>query len=604
MSRMTGRTSNERERGSMSDRANNSHTAKRGPRAGLLRDRAGRAYASRGFTLVEIIVAVGAAALVAVGLAAIFDSVGKTVSGGRRLSDENAQIALLEQTLRADFARMTRDGFLVVRQQYANLNGDNTITLAADSVVFSDGADERVPPRPRRIDEIMFFAKGDFYSVREPLDSSYVAQAKAARIYYGHGQRAIPDLADASAYRRPRLNARQNEIAGRLGVRSADNPNQFARDWILLRHVTLLAEPEANPALPERAVFEFNPSNTTQRQRLLDRDTQIALQPAASSIFRTLARTFPDDLEGGRPTEQGEQKTLWSDDLYTGDPSPWPRFSSGTIDIATTSLDEIRRIVTTSQVAPADIGNADDWRNNPPTGSVSFGAGSSTWQQRRDRSHQWMLDALPTWSGWGGTPVAQQEFEGTRMRTEPAAPDYFTVLAADTSSQSEARRAASRRGDQLMLSASNILARCSEFVVEWTFGKFDPSTNEMIWYGGQTTPSGGRLKIAQYLSSVPEQAVLRITREPSGETKQSNQVVSSNLIHPSFPAGLPGATEVTALFGYYDWESVGTNSGDEFDAAAACPWPTMFRITVRFADERDPGLERSFQFLLPGPGQQ
>ena len=76
---------------------------------------AGRA---RAFTLVEMVVAIGAVGLVAVGLAAIFNSVGKTVSGGRRVSQLNTYSSLIESQMRRDFQNMSRDGFLVIRQQW------------------------------------------------------------------------------------------------------------------------------------------------------------------------------------------------------------------------------------------------------------------------------------------------------------------------------------------------------------------------------------------------------------------------------------------------------------------------------------------------------
>src|SRR4051812_43692171 len=84
--------------------------------AARLRARAG----NTGFTLIEIVVAVGAVALVAVGLASIFDSVGKTVTGGRRLSVLNTYGSLIESQMRRDFEAMTRDGFLVIRQQWVD----------------------------------------------------------------------------------------------------------------------------------------------------------------------------------------------------------------------------------------------------------------------------------------------------------------------------------------------------------------------------------------------------------------------------------------------------------------------------------------------------
>jgi prepilin-type N-terminal cleavage/methylation domain-containing protein len=86
----------------------------------------------RGFTLLEILVALGAVVVVAVGLASIFRSVGETVSAGRRLSRINQVSKLLEQQLRSDFGRMTRDGFLAIRQGYADRNGNGTFERLTD----------------------------------------------------------------------------------------------------------------------------------------------------------------------------------------------------------------------------------------------------------------------------------------------------------------------------------------------------------------------------------------------------------------------------------------------------------------------------------------
>lgn len=111
----------------------------------------------RGFTLVEVLVAVGAVALVAVGMAAIFDSVGKTVTGGRRVSALTAYATILEQQMRRDFDAMTRDGFLVIRQQYTN-DGTRQLRVPAHA--------DDLAPRVRRIDEVVFFAQGDYSTAR------------------------------------------------------------------------------------------------------------------------------------------------------------------------------------------------------------------------------------------------------------------------------------------------------------------------------------------------------------------------------------------------------------------------------------------------------
>ena len=86
-------------------------------KAETLSQRSGRRGA--GFTLVEMLVAIGAVALVSVGLAAIFQTVGRTVTTGKRVSQLTQQAAILESQMREDFAKMTRDGFLVIRHQFS-----------------------------------------------------------------------------------------------------------------------------------------------------------------------------------------------------------------------------------------------------------------------------------------------------------------------------------------------------------------------------------------------------------------------------------------------------------------------------------------------------
>lgn len=81
------------------------------------------------FTLLEAMVAIGAMALVSVGLAAIFSSVGKTITGGKRLSTLNTYAALVEQQMRRDFESMSRGGYLMIRNQYTTQGIGNSASI-------------------------------------------------------------------------------------------------------------------------------------------------------------------------------------------------------------------------------------------------------------------------------------------------------------------------------------------------------------------------------------------------------------------------------------------------------------------------------------------
>ena len=184
-----------------------------------------------GFTLIELLIAVGALAFIAVGVAAIFEATGRTVQAGRRVSAMASYANLIERRMRDDFAAMTRDGFLIIRNEYAvgtgNVHGGVYPDVLAQGVANPDAVplDENDQhPRLRRTDEIMFFAKGQFVSMRELLDGRYVAKADAAAIYYGHGERALvpanynPPQTDP--YYAPGVNATNSDQYARLASRT------------------------------------------------------------------------------------------------------------------------------------------------------------------------------------------------------------------------------------------------------------------------------------------------------------------------------------------------------------------------------------------------
>jgi len=350
------------------------------------------------FTLVEIIVAVGLLAIVGVVVGTIFASVGETVAQGRQVSNLNRFAARVERVMRRDFESMIREnGFMVIRHELANdprslVNGQPEVLSVP--LTATDAADDDVdglPGRPRRIDELMVFSRGEFTSRRTPLHRSMVARSNTARIYYGHGQRRPVDFGDDPAapefdtrYARPRVDDPNVVEGARLGVPSAlgeINPNEYAADWSLLRHVTLLI-PRARglQELPD-TVFDLRP-NASGGQGLADYNrvsggsTQVALGPAAQGVFRAVTQMLPYELatrpdsdrliefnqDSGVPgftvrpnaTEGGYAALVGglSDGDDGGDDDgdetlARPIFTSGIVDVAVTDLDEIRSVVTT-----------------------------------------------------------------------------------------------------------------------------------------------------------------------------------------------------------------------------------------------------------------
>lgn len=560
----------------------------------------------RGFTLLEILVAVGAVALVSLGLAAIFSAVGETVSGGRRVSQLNQYAQLIEAQMRRDFERMTDDGFLVIRQQWADPSADAAFDPAVDRVAVSA---QDTSPRARRIDEILFFARGEYTTARQPMSPEITPRATSARIYYGHGQPRVIDRAAGSLYLDPALDDANNDPNAILGRQGATNPSRFASDWILARHVTILAEPRVTPERPiTRVVFGIDPATPAGALRLADRDLQMGLQPASSSIFRAVARVEP---LGALPPAQYLRPTVR------------PRFSSGLVDIATTSLEQIRQTVTTTPVLPSEFTGIfpDDVDLNrfPATPTAGGITSRPATPESVDLMHAWMSNAFPTESDTLTDFPAAADPVGMRLRVEPQSPNLTGVLALPSTSPAQALEQAWRRADQLMLESSNFLPRCSEFIVEWSFGTVD-ANGEMIWFGPRRqadTNGDGVITNADATLTLPYPSV---ASDPSGATVAPlaatlpvvgggaplTYTFNDRLFYGFTPTG--DEVSLTTYFGYVDPIFNADANGDgELDPGESSvgilrwPWPRLIRVTITLSDPIDPTIETSFQFVFNTP---
>lgn len=579
-----------------------------------------------GFTLLETLIVVGLVALLSVGIASIFNTVGETITRGKRVSELNRTAAQIERIMRRDFEQMTRDGFLVIRNEYAH-DGER-IPLFDPS-----RSDRPLQERPRRIDEIMFFARsttGEFQTARRAMSPDMIARSSEARIYYGHGLRQIPPATSVNnatsrndPYYRPVLyDPNYNPDAG-FGVSTVGNPNQYASDWALLRSVAVLVQPSRDPLseIPED-MAGFVAAAGLDPALIRDNDVQIAMQPAAKSIFRKLARQAPRV-----PGILGESTGYRVDARQT---PPW--LTSGVVDIVTTDLSEVRAVVNHFDVFPDDFrprSQSFDELFNPLAVSDRF------------LMHAWMREGLP------GNPRAEGRgsVDRTRMRFEYEPPlltitDSDLQLSSGNPKHQELERAY-RQADQEMLPASVFVAGCSEFIVEWTYGLVDddpgsPTYGQLIWYGlpryadidGDGGFSTGDRIIAEPFRGVNAGLVLpRLLN--TGEFSDYWNPPGRQWFYPSrqlINAGLPaanmddrrgsGATEVSC-FGFIDPGPItATDDPDDqswnFDSFNGEPidnpsddrpwlWPSMIRITMTLTARDDPTSEHTYQAIFAVP---
>ncbi len=238
-----------------------------------------------GFTLAELVVALGAALLLTVGVGQIFRSVGSIVSSGSAIAEVDQLARAIERQLRDDFASLNNmaedETFMAIRNRVITDVYLSREDLEADQrdpavigTVFS-----RVLPETR-LDELMFIGRSRergflSYELNPPIGptgpiaglfTGDTVDSSEARIYYGHGLRPVPipvDIAPNTTFGRIPDGTFGDEADDpnifEIGVIlytdtdgttqgvdtmevSVDERNRFAGDWPLARQALLLHE--------------------------------------------------------------------------------------------------------------------------------------------------------------------------------------------------------------------------------------------------------------------------------------------------------------------------------------------------------------------------
>jgi len=569
-----------------------------------------------GFTVIEMMVTIGVLVLVAAGVSAIFTSIGDTVARGRKVSELNRFASQVERVMREDFEHMTRDGFLVIVNQNATDNNGNLIDVQLSSADASDLDANGNPGRVRRVDEIMFFARGSFASSRRALASGLVAESSEAAIYYGHGQKRPPALgtgnidnpiSDVYLFFNPQPydNNYPDTIDASLGAAPIGglNPNRYAKDWSLLRHVTLLMSPESAGRVLPQEVFGLDRRDPNEREYLEDSERQIALQPVARSIFSSLRGT------DSRRILQDPNPPRSISDPYTtnlSELSGYRRRASGLVDIAVGDLGFVRSVVTSVNRAPRSFGIdprkifgagtrqydnfADRYYNPADTGTDPTGLTTD-----RAMIRQWMIDALPSeWDQSSGTP-----FPVSRVRYEDVPTRLLYSDAQFNNNDTGRLQQAIAESNQEMLGSSVFLPRCTEFIVEWSYGFVnenivnvtDPEFKQLIWYGRDRRIDSN----ADGLFTAADRIAARFYDKSYGRTGL-NQGPDEMLVVGHAAGGVADNVPEIACFGYFD-----PNGATDPSGFKPWLWPRFLRVTMSIADAADPTIEETYQVVLEVP---
>ena len=237
----------------------------------------------RAFTLTELIVAVGAVALLTVGIGQLFSSVQRLVGNGAAVAETDQYARALVNKIETDLAALTEldasRTFFAVRCRRMGDTNRNGVLDVDERAVFLNADDREADQRDRvdpyepnrsravtvRLDEMMFlgFAGGQsaYRSAQSPGPGVGVNPvASEARIYYGHGLKPALDSSfdplnvptGAPSNVRPRSWVPDGDFAQRIGEPNifdtanrvngglVSGRNEYAGEWQLLRHHTLL----------------------------------------------------------------------------------------------------------------------------------------------------------------------------------------------------------------------------------------------------------------------------------------------------------------------------------------------------------------------------
>lgn len=342
------------------------------------------AGSARAFTLTEMIVAVGAVALLTVGVGQLFSSVQRLVGGGAAVAETDQLARAIANRLQQDFESLDSmhedETFLVIRNRRmgdTNHNGqrDNNeravYTRLEDREADQRGGVDPYTERSRattvRLDEITFvgFSGGDRAFESAQLTSpggGSSPTSQVARIYWGHGlQPAI------------------NQSFDPFNPGTGPGPNTSPRTWVA----------DGDFGQPPGAPNRFDPGNTVNGGLVAGRNTFAGdwiLLRQATLLYGGLATGYPPPANGApfssrinytpyiRDLEAGIRSSYWPFQL-SGDGSvasssnitprpnptivPMPRLSRmGRVDICAQSLEDVRRwlegLEAGSSVTPVD----------------------------------------------------------------------------------------------------------------------------------------------------------------------------------------------------------------------------------------------------------
>ncbi len=534
-----------------------------------------RARARRAFTISELIVAVGVAVVLIVGIGRLFSTTRTTISTGEASAQLTQNGRALERLLRNDFAGLIRNGqaYLVIRNERLGSGPDVLSRFNRRRGVYLSLADEEAGNDlgTVRLDQILFFSSGDFasYQYRNPWfgQENIIARndaAPVARVWWGHGLRD-PNPRDGIEGIKGGLGvagyvAQFADERGQFSLTGPDTANKYAREWVLARQPALL--------LTRAQAGCDRPGNQGT-------DMQLNFAPSPIEMFNEFDPYWDDARYFYPPPVNGR-------DIRR-------RFSPGYVDLIDMDLPTVMESV-------IEYG----WRTNRSTGVREFypdpldaiypgltgTLGGRDWQQDitvdvnedpppyiTDPAHKAQLNRIS--EQWGRQQRYRMMYSTGRIRVETALPSTERL--------------------RQMLTHATLLQGCSSFEVAWSTGQVNYPEGDLIWYDINNPanpyaahPGMTRQDLVDQTPLNPKTWYLTEVLPPSSGISDSFTTV---------PAVEPQNNDLYyAVFGAF------VPRDQNASRAEAWPWPKLIRIRMRLHDARGHiGGGREFEFIFNLP---
>lgn len=413
----------------------------------------------RAFTISELIVAVGVAVLLIVGIGRIFSTTRTTISTGEASASLTQSGRTLERLLRQDFAGIIRNNqaYMVIRNERLGSGQDVLSRFNRRRGVYLSLADEEAGRDlgTVRLDQIVFYTSGEHasYQYRNPSfgQENIISRndsAPVARVWWGHGLRdpnptdnleGIKGTMGLAGYR-----AQFADERGQFALTGPDLVNKYAGEWVLARQPALLLTRDAAGCNTSGTEFELN------------------FAPSPIEIFN-------------------EFDNYWFDNRYFY-PPPVPgtdirrRFSPGYVDLIDMDLSTVMESIVEYGWRTNRFTGAREIYPDPldalypgltgPLGGVdwnvdrTFDVGGDPSAYVTDASHKAQLNQVS--EQWARQQRYRMMYSTGRIRIETALPSTERL--------------------RQMLTHATLLEGCSNFEVAWSNGEVNYPEGDLVWY--------------------------------------------------------------------------------------------------------------------------